>query len=211
MGLAARCRPLVRFQLTASLVIGRRSFCHGCHTGRASVPVSACSRARTSGCAVPADAGTMLPPAHMHVALRHRPRLPLPLMHGRCGAAPDTWGDRAAACPRSGLLARHAPLLEQSLAVRDRRGALSPSSGYPRRGLDLVYDGSTRLALCCDAAALPISTAPCRDAGRGCGLPAMRLATMSLLARVAGWPVERASVRVARPNAKTGLGQRSSG
>ena len=112
--------------------------------------------------AVPTDAGTTLPPAHMHVALRRRLRLP------GCGGALDALGDHAAACPRSGLLARRAPLIEQAW-VRVAREALGPEARVvpqqwlahttapgvaadDRRRLDFVLYGATRLgeALCCD-------------------------------------------------------------
>ena len=123
------------------------------------------------------DPGTTLPPAHMHVALRRRLRLALPLTHRYCGgdgfpgcgAALDVLGDHAAACPRSGLLARRAPLLEQAW-VRVAREGLGPEgwvvpqqwlantsapgvSAQDRRRRDLVLYGATRLgeALCCDA------------------------------------------------------------
>ena len=76
-----------------------------------------------------------LPPAHMHVALRRRLRLPLPLAHGLCGGAGvpgcgavlDVLGDHAAACPRSGLLARQAGLGSRCAADDRRRHS-------PRRG-----------------------------------------------------------------------------
>ena len=138
--------------------------------------------------AVPTDPGTTLPPAHMHVALRRRLRLALPLTHRYCGgdgfpgcgAALDVLGDHAAACPRSGLLARRAPLLEQAW-VRVAREGLGPEgrvvpqqwlantsapgvSAQDRRRLDLVLYGATRLggALCCDATLV----APLRRNGR---------------------------------------------
>ena len=138
--------------------------------------------------AVPTDPGTTLPPAHMHVALRRRLRLALPLTHRYCGgdgfpgcgAALDVLGDHAAACPRSGLLARRAPLLEQAW-VRVAREGLGPEgravpqqwlantsapgvSAQDLRRLDLVLSGATRLgeALCCDATLV----APLRRDGR---------------------------------------------
>ena len=102
--------------------------------------------------AVPTD----LPPAHMHFALRRRLRLALPLTQRYCGgdgfpgcgAVLDVLGDYAAACPRSGLLARRA-------WVRVAREGLGPEgrvvsqqwlantsapgvSAQDRRGLDLV-------------------------------------------------------------------------
>ena len=78
--------------------------------------------------AVPTDPGTTLPPAHMHVALRRRLRLALPLTHRYCGgdgfpgcgAALDVLGDRAADCwPAS------------RVKVWGPRAGLSLSSGWP--------------------------------------------------------------------------------
>ena len=85
-----------------------------------------------------------------------------------CGGALDALGDHAAACPRSGLLARRAPLIEQAW-VRVAREALGPEARVvpqqwlahttapgvaadDRRRLDFVLYGATRLgeALCCD-------------------------------------------------------------
>ena len=64
--------------------------------------------------AIPADPATTLAPDIMHLALRRRLRLPLPLTRARCGgegapgcrALVDNLGDHALACPRTGLLAR---------------------------------------------------------------------------------------------------------
>ena len=136
--------------------------------------------------AAPTDPGATLPPAHMHVALRRRLRLALPLTHRHCGgdgfpgcgAVLDVL--HAAACPRSGLLARRAPLLglawarvaregfgpegrvvpRQSLANTSAPGV----SAQDRRRLGLVLYGATRLgeALCCDATLV----APLRRGGR---------------------------------------------
>ena len=63
--------------------------------------------------AIPADAATTFAPDLMHLALRRRMRLPLPLTRARCGGegAPgcrvtvDNLGDHALACPHTGLLA----------------------------------------------------------------------------------------------------------
>ena len=100
--------------------------------------------------AVPTDPGTTL---HMHVALRRRLRLALPLTHRYCGgdgfpgcgAVLDVLGDHAAACPRSGLLARRAPLLEQAWA-RVARSGLGPEGRVvrlsPRR---VAYNRCLRL------------------------------------------------------------------
>ena len=100
--------------------------------------------------AIPADAASTLAPPEMLIALRRRLRLPLPLAAARCGgggeagcgARVDELGDHRAACARSGLLARRAPLLERawvrSLARRlALKAALCLNSGFctpPRLG-----------------------------------------------------------------------------
>ena len=128
--------------------------------------------------AVPSDPGTTLPPPAMNIALRRRLRLPLPVTaatcvvdgrgHG-CGGPLDPYGDHALACPRSGALARRAPLVERAWVrvAREAVGAdgrvvpqqwiaslnLPGVSSTDRRRLDLVIYGATPLgeALCCDA------------------------------------------------------------
>ena len=77
--------------------------------------------------AIPTEPTTTLPPAAMQIALRRRLRQPLPL-HGAtcgpnpgCGAVVDSLGDDALACPRTGLLARRAKLVERAwVASRER-------------------------------------------------------------------------------------------
>ena len=70
--------------------------------------------------AIPAEAATTLPPQAMLVALQRRLRLALPLCPRRCGPNPgrggtvDTFGDHALACPRTGLLARRAKVVERA-------------------------------------------------------------------------------------------------
>ena len=114
----------------------------------------------------------------MNIALRRRLRLPLPVTaatcvvdgrgHG-CGGPLDPYGDHALACPRSGALARRAPLVERAWVrvAREAVGAdgrvvpqqwiaslnLPGVSSTDRRRLDLVIYGATPLgeALCCDA------------------------------------------------------------
>ena len=107
--------------------------------------------------------------------LRRRLRLPLPVAphrcgaHGHgCGADVDAYGDRHAACPRTGLLARRAKPLEHAW-VRIAREAVGPEGQIvpqqwlartsapgvdpaDRRRLDFVAYGATPLgeALCCD-------------------------------------------------------------
>ena len=125
--------------------------------------------------AIPTEPATTLPPAAMQIALRRRLRQPLPL-HGAtcgpnpgCGAVVDSLGDHALACPRTGLLARRAKLVERAW-VRVAREAMGPEGqvvpqqwlahttapgvgAEDRRRLDLVVYGATRHggALCCDA------------------------------------------------------------
>lgn len=128
--------------------------------------------------AVPSDPGTTLPLPAMNIALRRRLRLPLPVTaatcgvdgrgHG-CGGPLDPYGDHALACPRSGALARRAPVVERAW-VRVAREAIGADgrvvpqqwiaslnvpgvSSTDRRRLDLVIYGATPLgeALCCDA------------------------------------------------------------
>ena len=124
---------------------------------------------------LPTEPGTTLLPADMQLALRRRLRQPLPLCrnmcgptHG-CGGAVDRYGDHALACPRTGLLARRAKIVEHAW-VRPAREALgadgqvipqqwlahptAPNVGAAdRRRLDLVVYGATPHggALCCDA------------------------------------------------------------
>ena len=106
----------------------------------------------------------------------NRLRLPLALADQRCGgggnpgcgAVVDPYGDHRAACARSGLLARRAPLLEQAWVRVCREGLGGEGRVVPqqwlarttapgvreddRRRLDLVVYGATRhgAALCCD-------------------------------------------------------------
>ena len=126
--------------------------------------------------AIPTKPATTLPPPAMQIALRRRLRQqPLPLHsntcrppHG-CGGAVDRFGDHALACPRRGLLARRAKIVERAW-VRVAREAIgsegqvvpqqwlahttAPHVGtQDRRRLDLVVYGalSSGGAQCCDA------------------------------------------------------------
>ena len=127
--------------------------------------------------AIPSDAATTLAPDLMHVAMRRRLRLPLPLTvlhcgaegrHG-CGAEVDAYGDHHLACPRTGLLPRRGFVVERAW-VQVAREAVGPEGrvvpqqwlsrttapqGHPddRRRLDFVVYGATSRgeALCCDA------------------------------------------------------------
>ena len=70
--------------------------------------------------AIPCENTTTLPPQAMQVALRRRLRLALPLCASGCGPNPgcgemvDALGDHALACPRTGLLARRAKIVERA-------------------------------------------------------------------------------------------------
>ena len=82
--------------------------------------------------AIPADVSTALSPGSMQVALRRRMRLPLPIAPNRCGGegpgcggVADAFGDHALACPRAGLLARRAKVVERAW-VRVAREAVGP-------------------------------------------------------------------------------------
>ena len=83
--------------------------------------------------AIPADPATTLAPDIMHLALRRRLRLPLPLTRARCGgerapgcrALVDNLGDHALACPRTGLLARRGFVLERAW-IQVVREAIGP-------------------------------------------------------------------------------------
>ena len=125
--------------------------------------------------AVPIDPATTLQPHAMQLALRRRLRLPLHLSSRRCGPSPgcgaqvDAFGDHALACPRTGLLARRAKILERAWVrvAREPLGAdgqvvpqqwlahtTAPNvDPADRRRLDLVIYGATPLrgALCCGA------------------------------------------------------------
>ena len=112
----------------------------------------------------------------MHIALRRRLRLPLPPAAQRCGqgagrhgcgGALDPLGDHALACPRSGLLARRAHVLEHAWIRVAREAVGSEGRVVPqpwlahtnlatavddRRRLDLLIHGATPRgeALACD-------------------------------------------------------------
>ena len=126
--------------------------------------------------AIPSEEGATLTPNLMHIALRRRLRLPLPPAAQRCGqgagrhgcgGALDPLGDHALACPRSGLLARRAHLLEHAWIRVAREAVGSEGRVVPqpwlahtnlatavddRRRLDLLIHGATPRgeALACD-------------------------------------------------------------
>ncbi|CAE7584665.1 unnamed protein product [Symbiodinium natans] len=125
--------------------------------------------------AIPAEPATTLAPQAMQLALRRRLRMPLPLCHGRCGPAPgcgaqiDRLGDHALACPRTGLLARRAKVVERAWVRVAREAVGAEGQVVPqqwlvhttapgvraedRRRLDVVIYGAmpNGSALCCDA------------------------------------------------------------
>ena len=127
--------------------------------------------------AIPTHPATTLPPNLMHLALRRRMRLPLPLTRARCGgdgapgcgAVVDNLGDHVLACPRTGLLARRGFVLERAW-IHVVREAIGPEgrvvpqqwlanttapgvAADDRRWLDFVIYGAAARgeALCCDA------------------------------------------------------------
>ena len=119
--------------------------------------------------AIPSDAASTLASDLMHVAMRRRLQLPLPLtaLHcgaegrNRCGAEIDACGDHHLACPRTGLLPRRGFVLERAW-VQVAREAVGPEGWVvPQQWLSrttapqvhpVVY-GATNSgeALCCDA------------------------------------------------------------
>ena len=125
--------------------------------------------------AIPCENTTTLPPQAMQVALRRRFFLALPLCAIRCGPNPgcgemvDALGDHALACPRTGLLARRAKIVERAWVRVAREAVGAEGQVVPqqwlahttapdvpsddRRRLDLVVYGATAHggALCCDA------------------------------------------------------------
>ena len=120
--------------------------------------------------AIPCENTTALPPQAMQVALRRRLRLALPLCASRCGPNPgcgemvDALGDHALACPRTGLLARRAKIVERAWVRVAREAVGAEGQVVPQQGLahttapDVSSDDRKRLdlvvyggALCCDA------------------------------------------------------------
>ena len=100
--------------------------------------------------AIPGEAATTLSPEAMQVALRRRLRLPLPIASGRCGPSPgcggpvDLLGDHALACPRTGLLARRAKVVERAwIRVARDSGTRRPHCPATMAG---TQDGSPRRA-----------------------------------------------------------------
>ena len=116
---------------------------------------------------MPIDPATTLQPHAMQLALRRRLRLPLHLSSRRCGPSPgcgalvDAFGDHTLACPRTGLLARKAKILERAWVRVAREAVGADGQVVPqqwlahttapnvdpadRRRLDLVIYGATPL------------------------------------------------------------------
>eukprot|EP00439_Symbiodinium_sp_Y106_P083243 s600_g23.t1 len=131
---------------------------------------------------------TTLSPHAMQLALRRRLRLPLPLRPKRCGPSPgcgglvDVFGDHALACPRTGLLARRAKIVERAWVRVAHEAVGADGQVVPqqwlsnttapgvapddRRRLDLVMYGASPMggALCCDRTGQP---QPCTAAHDG--------------------------------------------
>ena len=115
--------------------------------------------------AIPGEPSTTLTPQAMLLALRRRLRLPLPLSPHRCGPNPgcglevDALGDHALACPRTGLLARRAKVVEGAWLRVAREAVGAEGQVVPqqwlahttapgvrpddRRRLDMVVYGAT--------------------------------------------------------------------
>ena len=124
----------------------------------------------------------------MQLALHRRLRLPLPLRPKRCGPSPgcgglvDVFGNHALACPRTGLLARRAKIVERAWVRVARESVGADGQVVPqqwlsnttapgvapddRRRLDLVMYGASHMggALCCDRTGQP---QPCTAAHDG--------------------------------------------
>jgi len=105
-----------------------------CHRDRVLLPArQPASRALLRSQGGP-HGGAWLAPQAMQLARRRRPRLPLPLCPNRCGPRPgcgqrvDVYGDHALACPRTGLLARRAIIVERAW-VRVAREAVKGPKG----------------------------------------------------------------------------------
>ena len=118
--------------------------------------------------AVPADPACTLQPQSMQVALRQRLRLPL--CSDRCGPDPgcggrvDALGDHALACPRTGLLARRAKVLERAW-VRVAREAVGPEGQVvPQQWLAHTFWG-TGLFLSGPGSCGPVPGGPVRPGG----------------------------------------------
>ena len=93
--------------------------------------------------AIPSDAASTLTPDLMHVALRRRLRLPLPLTGRRCGAQGrhgcgaevDAYGDHSFACPRTGLLPRRGFVVERAWVQVAREAVGSEGRVVPQQWL----------------------------------------------------------------------------
>ena len=125
--------------------------------------------------AIPTEPATTLPPAAMQSALRRRLRQPLPLHGATCGPNPGygavvaSLGDHALACPRNGLLARRAKLVERAW-VRVAKKAMGaegqvvpqqwPSTPPPPASEQKTDAGSTSSCMARRAMAGPCAVTP---------------------------------------------------
>ena len=152
--------------------------------------------------AIPSDEAHVLAPEAMQIALRRRLRLALPLTSNTCGGNMpgcgrplDPLGDHAVACPRTGLLARRAKIVEHAW-VRVAREAIGPEgqvvpqqwlthttapgvASDDRRRLDMVIYGVTPWggALCCDATLVSPVSRDGQPQGRSADTDGAALAT----------------------------------
>ena len=199
-------------------------------------------RGRETG-RIPTEPATTLPPPAMQIALRRHLRQPLPMHsntcgppHG-CGGAVDRFGDHALACPRAGLLAWRAKIVERAWVrvAREGVGRASRSAAVvgphhrPASERRTVADSTSSCtgplssggAQCCDATLVsPLSRSghpqPCAAAvdAASVRLPRTRpgRATDAGCARLrSGGPLERPGPQLrARPGAPQGVPRPSS-
>ena len=91
--------------------------------------------------AAPSEPALTLAPQALQLALRRRLRLPLPLSPNRCAPSPgcgqqvDEYGDHALACPRTGLLARRAKIVERAWVRVAREAVGSDGQVIPQQWL----------------------------------------------------------------------------
>ena len=149
--------------------------------------------------AIPAEAATTLPPQAMLVALRRRLRLARPLCPSRCGPNPgcggtvDAFGDHALACPRTGLLARRAKVVERAWV----RVARKP---WGRKARSCHNSGSPTYRR---AATGPQTPGPRRVWGYNSRWRALLRRAPSKLIRPAGCRASQAGLQLARGGPQT--------
>ena len=91
----------------------------------------------------PADAAATLAPDRIHLALRRRLRLPLPITRARCGGdgqhgcrgVVDALGDHSTSCPCTGLLARRGFVLERAWVQVARKAVGQKAEWFLNNGL----------------------------------------------------------------------------